>query len=205
MRKYFKEKVISLLGSVPLLKRIIETRGTAAPIQLRTFFFQKILGFNKGAYWPTHHSSRITYPERIKIGIGTAPGLSNSCYIQGMGGIELGDYTIVAPGSGIISGNHNLFDYRSHDVSKVKIGDYCWIGMNAVVLPGVTLGDHTIVAAGAVVNKSFEEGYCVLGGTPAKIIKRLDPSLCVNYKNKHEYYGYIPRKKFNLHKFNEIN
>jgi acetyltransferase-like isoleucine patch superfamily enzyme len=199
-----KNYIIKFLFKVPYLKRIAETRDTASPIKPKGFFIQKILGFNKKAYWPTHHSSIISYPDKIKIGIGTAPGLSNGCYIQGMGGIELGDYTIVAPGVGIISGNHNIYDYREHEVSKVKIGSYCWIGMNAVVLPGVILGDHTIVAAGAVVNKSFEDGYCVLGGVPAKVIKKLNPSACTKYKNKHEYYGYIPKKKFNNRKFNGI-
>ena len=55
------------------------------------------------------------------------------------------------------------------------IGDECWIASNAVILPGVHLGKHTIVAAGAVVSKSFPEGWCVIGGIPAKVIKRLDP------------------------------
>ena len=46
--------------------------------------------------------------------------------------------------------------------------------MNAVILPGVELGDHTVVGAGAVVTKSFSEGYCVIGGNPAKIIKYIE-------------------------------
>ena len=46
--------------------------------------------------------------------------------------------------------------------------------MNSVILPGVVLGPHTVVAAGAVVTKSFEEGYCVIGGTPAKMIKKIE-------------------------------
>lgn len=54
------------------------------------------------------------------------------------------------------------------------IGRNCWIGMNAVILPGVKLGDYTIVGAGAVVTHSFPEGYCVIGGVPAKKIKDLD-------------------------------
>ncbi|MEQ1824103.1 MAG: DapH/DapD/GlmU-related protein, partial [Fimbriimonadaceae bacterium] len=49
----------------------------------------------------------------------------------------------------------------------------CWIGMNAVVLPGVTLGDRTVVAAGAVVTKSFPEGWCIVAGVPAKLLRSL--------------------------------
>ena len=46
--------------------------------------------------------------------------------------------------------------------------------MNSVILPGVKLGTRTIVAAGSVVTKSFPEGYCVIAGSPAKIIRYLD-------------------------------
>ena len=48
--------------------------------------------------------------------------------------------------------------------------------MNAVV--GVTLGDHTVVGAGAVVTKSFPQGYCVIAGVPAKVVKVLDENSC---------------------------
>nr|WP_283244199.1 DapH/DapD/GlmU-related protein [Luoshenia tenuis] len=54
------------------------------------------------------------------------------------------------------------------------LGEKCWIGMNSVVLPGVTLGPHTVVGAGAVVTKSFPEGYCVIAGNPARMIRKLD-------------------------------
>ena len=68
--------------------------------------------------------------------------------------------------------------------------------MNAVILPNVVLGNFTIVAASAVVTKPFAEGYCIIGGNPARVIKYLEKDKCVRYKNEYEYYGYYPRKKF---------
>jgi acetyltransferase-like isoleucine patch superfamily enzyme len=68
--------------------------------------------------------------------------------------------------------------------------------MNAVVLPNVILGDYTIVAAGAVVTKSYEHGYCVIGGNPARVIKHLVKEDCVRYENQYKYYGFIPAEKF---------
>ena len=74
-----------------------------------------------------------------------------------------------------ICSNIDIFDYDSHVEAKpIKIGKYCWIGANAVILPEVILGDHTIVAAGSVVTKSFEKGNCIMGGVPATEIKSID-------------------------------
>lgn len=74
-----------------------------------------------------------------------------------------------------------------HNEKEVIIEDYCWIGMNVVVLPGVHLGPRTIVGAGSVVTKSFSDGYCVVGGNPAVMIKKLDKEQFVPTKYKEEY------------------
>ena len=49
---------------------------------------------------------------------------------------------------------------------------WVWIGAAATVVDGVAIGDHAVVAAGAVVTKDVEAGTLV-GGIPAKFIKRL--------------------------------
>src|SRR5690606_15913447 len=100
------------------------------------------------------------------------------CYIQAIGKIYIGSYTQIAPNVGIVSANHDLYDSRYHVPKIVTIGKYCWLGMNCIVLPGVKLGDFTIVAAGSIVTKSFENGYCVIGGNPAKVIKLLEHDKC---------------------------
>ena len=97
---------------------------------------------------------------------------------------------------GIITGNHELYDNRKHTTAPVHIGKYCWIGMGAIILPGVTLGDYSIVAAGSIVTKSYPDGYCVIGGNPARVLKTLDKEKCVFHKSEHEYNGYIPHLEF---------
>jgi acetyltransferase-like isoleucine patch superfamily enzyme len=96
------------------------------------------------------------------------------CNIQAINGIEIGKNVRMGPGIKIISANHNILDFNKHITEKpIKIGDNCWIGANAVILPGVELGDHIIVAAGAVVSKNFLEENCIIGGVPTNLLKRL--------------------------------
>lgn len=51
------------------------------------------------------------------------------------------------------------------------IGNDVWIGSNAIVMQGVCIGDGAIIAAGAVVTKNVEP-YSIVGGIPARIIKK---------------------------------
>ncbi|PDO90099.1 acyltransferase [Kosakonia pseudosacchari] len=58
---------------------------------------------------------------------------------------------------------------------EIKIGDHCWIGTSAIIMPGVKLGNFCIVAANSYVNSSFDD-YSIIGGTPARLIKKIDPA-----------------------------
>ena len=134
--------------------------------------------------------------KNIVIGVDCSPGLMKNCYIQGSGGVAVGDYTQIASNVSIVSDNHNPYDCREHSYSSVKIGKYCWIGVGATILAGVELGDFTIVAAGAVVTKSFTDGHCIIAGVPAKKIKDLEVNNCVRYEASTKYYGYLDERKF---------
>ena len=80
----------------------------------------------------------------------------------------------IASGVKMYSGNH---DFKNLDTLTTKgdivIGKECWIGANSVILSGVHLGNRTVVAAGSVVTRSFLDGSLLIGGVPAKIIKKI--------------------------------
>jgi acetyltransferase-like isoleucine patch superfamily enzyme len=185
-----------LLLMHPFFRFDRETRGTQTPATVEAWLRQHVLGINRGPYWPMHSSSIINYWQNVHAGVETSPGLMPGCYISAIGKVYIGDYTQIAPNVGIISSNHSLEDNRRHEEQDVRIGAYCWIGMGAVILPGVTLGDFTVVGAGAIVSKSFPEGHCVLAGAPAKVIRKLDPAKCVRHTSAYEYHGYIPKADF---------
>lgn len=57
-------------------------------------------------------------------------------------------------------------------IGKVHIKTGAWIGINAVILPGVTIGKNAVVCPNSVVIKDVND-YNVVSGVPAKIIKQL--------------------------------
>ena len=55
----------------------------------------------------------------------------------------------------------------------VHIGRNAWIGAGATILPGVTVGENAVVAASAVVTRDVEPNT-IVGGNPARLIKRVE-------------------------------
>ena len=110
----------------------------------------------------------------IEIGSGTniLPGviISNSSKI-GMGCIvyynsiithdcNIGDFVEISPSATLLG--------------RCAIGSYSQIGSNATILPDIVVGKNVIIGAGSVVTKNIPDN-CVAVGTPAKIIKMLNP------------------------------
>lgn len=192
MRKF----IVRLLKLIPLVRNYSDFKLS----QTNKIDLYKWLRFNVlvggGIYWPVHRNSEVTHPQNIYVGINSNAGTRPGCYLQGNGGIWIGNYVHFASNIGIISGNHSLYNQMEHELKEVRIEDYCWIGMNVVILPGVHLGPRTIVGAGSVVTKSFPDGYCVIGGNPARIIKLIDKEKFIPTKFKTEFYGYVDKNKF---------
>lgn len=136
----------------------------------KNFFMQKVIGYNRHVPFPVSHRNNIGIVSHIIFDPDDLNIFQNfGCYFQAYDGyITIGHGTWIAPNVGIITQNHDINNLSKHEKAKnVVIGKNCWIGMNSMILPGVTLGDHTIVGAGSVVTKSFPEGNCIIMGNPA--------------------------------------
>lgn len=142
----------------------------------RCFWTQKLLRINGGFPWPVGSHMVVSNWRNITF---HPDDLNNfmgwGCYFQCFAGkITIGRGTYIAANTGLITANHDPSDLDAHLPGKdIILGERCWIGMNSVILPGVTLGENTVVGAGSVVTKSFPEGHCVIAGNPAKKIRSL--------------------------------
>ena len=136
----------------------------------------RLWGANRKIPWPVNPRTIVSNASNIvfhvdDIHVFQTPG----CYWQNQQGkIVIGRNCYVAPNVGLITTNHDVYDVTKHVKGEdIILGDCCWIGMNAMILPGVELGPNTIVGAGAVVTHSFPIGHCVIAGNPAKLIREL--------------------------------
>jgi acetyltransferase-like isoleucine patch superfamily enzyme len=130
--------------------------------------------FRPGAY--AICCSKISIGKRVVIRPGTmlfaSPGIKGAMII-----IE--DDVLIGSGVHIYTGNHSFNDAsipiidQGHDeFEDVILKKGCWLGANSIILPGVSIGYNSVVAAGAVVTKNVED-YTLVGGVPAKEIRKL--------------------------------
>lgn len=112
------------------------------------------------------------------ISFGKNVFINAGCHFQDQGGIYIGDGVLIGHNVVLATANHALEPSKSRKLNykPIIIRDNVWIGSNAVILQGVTVGEWAVVAAGAVVTKDVEP-YTVVGGIPAKFIRKVDNDL----------------------------
>lgn len=114
-------------------------------IRSRIFLWNHVWGMN------IHPTSRISMSAKLDK---TYPA-----------GIHIGAYTTVTFKVAILS--HDMCRALKTDT---RIGENCFIGAHAIILPGVTIGDQCIVAAGSVVDREVPSNS-IVAGNPAKVIR----------------------------------
>lgn len=99
------------------------------------------------------------------------------CTILDVSEVRIGDNCMLGPSVQIYTATHPLHPTERNSgieyAKPITIGNNVWIGGSAVICPGVTIGNNVVVAAGAVVTKNVPDNV-VVGGNPAKVIKKID-------------------------------
>ena len=119
--------------------------------------------------------NRCYFGNGDRLEIGNNSHLGQNATLGGT--ISIGNDVLMGPDVVIMAMSH-AFDRVDIPVNqqgsteeKIVIGDDVWIGTRVIILPGVKIGNHTIIAAGSVVTKSCEP-YSIIGGVPAKLIRK---------------------------------
>ena len=108
------------------------------------------------------------------IAIGENVFINACCHFQDHGGVVIGDGCQIGHNVVFATLNHGLSpEDRKHTYpAPIVLGRNVWVGSNSTILQGVTIDDNAVVAAGAVVTKDVPANV-VVGGVPAKIIKKI--------------------------------
>ena len=145
---------------------------------LRLWFQQKkISKISKTAdirpYCTILGTQNIEIGERVIIPPGT---LLSTCPNNNESTITIEDDVLFGPNVSVYSSTHNFdnaeepIKNQGYSVSKVVLQKGCWLGVNSVIMPGITIGENAVVGANSVVTKDVPN-YAIVVGSPARIIK----------------------------------
>jgi acetyltransferase-like isoleucine patch superfamily enzyme len=107
---------------------------------------------------------RMRFGDRCFVNVGTT--------IISVEQIVVGDDVAFANDVYVMDSDSHGVEGRPHKQAPIHIGDGCWIGARAIILPGVTLGKRVLVAAGAVVTRDVPDD-CLVAGNPARVVREL--------------------------------
>lgn len=110
-----------------------------------------------------------------QISLGDRSGIGDESYF--IGKVSIGNDVMMGARCAFIASNHKTtrtdipMKYQGSIYQEIQIGNDVWIGYGVKVVGNVKIGDGSIIGAGAVVVNDVEP-YSVVGGVPAKLIKR---------------------------------
>lgn len=139
--------------------------------------------------WRRATAATLTAPVRLRvfgpgaaIEIGSGTQLSGTSITARSTTISIGRQVLLAPNCVIVDSDFHAHwppEARAHEPgyendAPVSIGDHVWIGMNSLILKGVSIGEGAIIGAGSVVTRDIPP-RCLAAGVPAKIVRPLGP------------------------------
>jgi maltose O-acetyltransferase len=114
------------------------------------------------------------YFESEHVSIGPGCAVNAECWFEGHGRIVIGRDVLFGSQVMILTSDHGISPAgevaRHATYGEVHIGDRCWIGTRAMIMPGVTIGEGTVIGAGALVTKDCEPG-AIYVGVPARRVR----------------------------------
>lgn len=143
---------------------------------LRHFWYRRVLGIQLDPSAGVHlgcyiwfHGPRAT--RRMGVHIGKNSHLNRDCTLDLRGGLTIGDNVSVSAEVSIVTIGKLATSRSRPEGKRVTIEDNAWIGLRAIILPGVTVGRGAVVGAGAVVMQDVPP-LGVVVGSPARLMGR---------------------------------
>jgi maltose O-acetyltransferase len=152
--------------------------------ETRMAHLRSILGKAGEQFW-VEPPFYVDFGEMVEIG--EKVFINTNCVILDSCKVTIGNDVLIAPNVQILAAGHPIaanerMVYPFEDepermnfvnlAAPITIGNGCWIGAGAIILPGVTIGDRAVIGAGAVVTKDVPADSMAVGN-PARVIKQI--------------------------------
>lgn len=111
---------------------------------------------------------RLRFARRIRVGAAVSCGRNG--FLDGLGGIDIGDGAVLAEDVRVMTHVHGEGSPLDRRASKVVVGPGARVSCGAVLLPGVTVGARALIAAGAVVARDVPDNM-IAAGRPATVLR----------------------------------
>lgn len=157
-----------------IIQRLPHSRYSALSNNIRIWYLSRVLRImpKRGR---AKFENGIYISNGTNLSIGEHTRINEDVFMQGE--IVIGNYVMIAPKVSIYTRTH-VFEkvdvpmllQGDTETKAVVIEDDVWIGINAVILPGITIGKGAIIGANAVVTTNVK-AYTIVGGVPAKFIR----------------------------------
>lgn len=137
--------------------------------------------------WRRTTACSLAFPVRLRVfGPGSAIEIGDGCQLNGTS--ITARSTVIRLGKGVLLGPNCIItdsDFHAHwppqdrcelpgyeNDAPVRIGDYAWVGLNVIILKGVTIGNGAIIGAGSVVTRDIPANYLACGN-PCRPLRNL--------------------------------
>ena len=123
---------------------------------------------------PHFAEEKDRHPELI---VGEHSAITHRHFIDCTNSVVIGRFTTMAGFQSQILTHSIDLEKNRQTSAPVRVGDYCFIGTNCVLLGGSSLPNYSVLGAKSLLNKSFAESHQLYAGVPAQPIKKLSPEL----------------------------
>ncbi|MBN2747441.1 MAG: acyltransferase [Bacteroidales bacterium] len=171
-----KAYLIMYFFSTPALLRFLKNSDKRfIAVILRSFGASIQTPVNFNGHITIDNASESKSPFQNLI-IGKKCFIGTGAFFDLPGKIILEENVVISAGVKILThqdcGDRPMSQFYPRKVADVIIEKNSWIGVNAIILAGVTVGENSVIAAGAVITKNIEP-YSVIAGNPARLVKKL--------------------------------
>lgn len=129
--------------------------------------------------FPRDSSAHFSHePDRCpELIVGEHSAITHRHLIDCTNSVKIGKFTTFAGFQSQVLTHSIDLEQNRQTSAPVRIGDYCFIGTNCVVLGGTALPDYCVLGAKSLLNKKFAESHYLYGGVPARPVEKVSPGL----------------------------